>query len=520
MAVDVLIGQAYYLRFDPALWSAQQPYPPLGALYAAAYVRERGYSVALFDAMLAASEAEWAGSLDRHRPSLAVIYEDNFNYLTKMCLLRMREAAIAMIEAARRRGVGVLVAGSDASDHPEIYLRQGALAVIVGEGEATLADALGSLREGGVSLSAVAGLVLERDGRMIRTAQRPIARDLDALPRPAWDLVDVPRYRDIWMRAHGYFSMSIATTRGCPFHCNWCAKPIYGQRYTARSPEQVAREVAWLKETYRPDHLWITDDIFGLKPGWVEAFAEEISVRRAAVPFKCLMRADGVNAERATALRRAGCRTVWIGAESGSQRVLDAMEKGTRVAQIEESSAVLRRAGIEVGWFLQFGYPGETLADIDQTLDLIRRCRPDDVGISVSYPLPGTAFHDRVQSQMGDKQNWFDSGDLAVMFRATYVPEFYRALHPLVHARVRMQRAYDLLRGVPLAPRAADGRGRARAVRDLAIIAAGTGAALRYPALAARLRWLASRPRKTAPTPPLVPVLTRQAAAVPSEQGR
>ena len=88
--IDVLFGQAYFLRFDPKLWEARQPYAPLGALYAAACVRERGYRVALFDAMLAASEAEWAAALDRHRPRFAVIYEDNFNYLSKMCLLRMR----------------------------------------------------------------------------------------------------------------------------------------------------------------------------------------------------------------------------------------------------------------------------------------------------------------------------------------------------------------------------------------------------------------------------------------------
>ena len=520
MPVDVLIGQAYYLRFDPALWAARQPYPPLGALYAAACAREGGYSVALFDAMLAASENDWAEALDRHRPAVAVIYEDNFNYLTKMCLLRMREAAVTMIAAARERGVPVIVGGSDASDHPEIYLRQGALTVIAGEGEATLVEALGSLQDAD-ALHAVPGLVFERSGTLVRTRPRPIARDLDALPRPAWDLVDIDRYRGIWLRAHGYFSMSVATTRGCPFHCNWCAKPIYGQRYSARSPSSVADEVAWLKHTYRPDHLWITDDIFGLKPDWIEAFADEVTARHATIPFKCLMRADGVNARRAAALRRAGCQTVWIGAESGSQRVLDAMEKGTRVSQIEDATAVLRRAGIEVGWFLQFGYPGETLDDIDRTIDMVRRCRPDDVGISVSYPLPGTAFHDRVQSQMGDKRNWFDSGDLAMMFRATYAPEFYRALHPLVHARVRMQRAVDAVRGLPVVRRRAPvPGGRTILLHRAAVVAAGIASALRYPMLSIRVRRLASRPRQDTPTPPLVPVLTQQAAAVPSEQSR
>src|SRR5205814_61767 len=209
---------------------------------------------------------------------------------------------------------------------------------------------------------------------------------------------------------------NIVTTRGCPYHCNWCAKPIYGQRYTTRTPQQVADEVGWLLKTYRPDHLWFADDIFGLKPGWIEQFAAIVLQRQSVVPFKCLMRADGVTGATVRALQTAGCRTVWIGAESGSQRVLDWMEKGTRVDQIAAAARRLHAAGIEVGFFLQFGYPGETLDDIELTLDMVGRCRPDDIGISVSYPLPGTAFFERVKADLGEKKNWVDSGDLAMMY--------------------------------------------------------------------------------------------------------
>src|SRR5207244_6249936 len=144
-SVDVLFGQAYFLRFDPKLWEAQQPYAPLGALYAAACARERGYRVAMFDAMLAWSEQEWTAALDRRRPRCAVIYEDNFNYLSKMCLLRMRQAALTMIDAARARGIMTIVAGADATDHPATYLDRGADVVIAGEGEATLVELLDTL---------------------------------------------------------------------------------------------------------------------------------------------------------------------------------------------------------------------------------------------------------------------------------------------------------------------------------------------------------------------------------------
>ena len=135
----LLIGQSYYLRFDTKLWRQMQPYPPLGSLYAAAELRRRGHEVALFDAMLAASESEWDDALQRHRPDVAVIFEDNFNYLSKMCLLRMRTAAFRMLQMAKRRGCTTVVCGSDATDNEARYLEQGADFVVVGEGEVTLA---------------------------------------------------------------------------------------------------------------------------------------------------------------------------------------------------------------------------------------------------------------------------------------------------------------------------------------------------------------------------------------------
>jgi radical SAM superfamily enzyme YgiQ (UPF0313 family) len=350
---------------------------------------------------------------------------------------------------------------------------------------------------------------------MIRTPVRGMVRDLDTLPRPAWDLIDVERYRHVWMDRHGYFSMNIVTTRGCPYHCNWCAKPIYGQRYIARTAEDVVSEIEWLKETYHPQHLWIADDIFGLKPGWIEQFARLLVARGATVPFRCLMRADGATDPVVRALRAARCRTVWIGAESGSQRVLDWMEKGTRVDQIATAAARFHAADIEVGFFLQFGYPGETLDDIGLTLEMVRSCRPDDIGISVSYPLPGTPFYERVKAELGDKQNWVDSGDLALMYQGTYTPEFYRALHALVHAEFRGRRALDLLvrlgrRSRSITPRIA---------RD---IVAGAVHTVRRPFLYRIVRRLARQPlaprQPAGSAPMLIPLLSQQSDAVPSEQ--
>jgi radical SAM superfamily enzyme YgiQ (UPF0313 family) len=447
----IMLGQSYYLRFDEKSWKAMQPYPPLGTLYAASVLRQQGHDVALFDAMLADSVDEWRETLALERATIAVIYEDNFNYLSKMCLLNMRQAAFDMLAAAKARGCITIAAGSDATDHAERYLDAGADYVLIGEGERSLSELI-DLLTGKVSvpLSQIAGLSYIGNRGFVRTALRPVIKDLNAMPFPAWDLVDVERYRRIWNERHGYYSMNAVTTRGCPFHCNWCAKPIWGQRYNSRSPENVVAELKWLKEKYEPDHIWFADDIMGLKPGWWQRFADLTEMEGIRIPFKCLTRADLLVRDRSSvlALGRAGCDIVWIGAESGSQSVLDAMEKGTTVAQIREASQMLREAGIKVALFIQFGYPGETLVDIQKTLTMVRECQPDDIGISVSYPLPGTKFHEKVRQQLGSKRNWIDSADLAMMYHGRYSTSFYRQLHKVTHKEYRWRRTWRELRTV------------------------------------------------------------------------
>ncbi|MCL4393416.1 MAG: B12-binding domain-containing radical SAM protein [Chloroflexi bacterium] len=442
---QILFGQSYYLEFDRKLLAAMEPYPPLGTLYAASCLRARGYDVAVFDAMLARSESEWTAALDLHRPQYAVLYEDNFNYLSKMCLLRMRHAAFAMAAAAKERGCTVVVAGPDAVDHVSDYLARGADYVIVGEGEATLAELMDAVTGRTKVDEPIRGLAYrDESGALVRSPARDF-RDLDALDLPAWDLVDIDHYRELWLRHHGYFSMNVATTRGCPYHCNWCAKPIYGQRYNTRSPENVVAELLALKRDYSPDHIAFADDIFGLRPGWIERFADLVQSQQIKTPYKCLLRADLVTSPTAQALARSGCDIVWMGAESGSQRILDAMEKGTRVEQIRAATGLLKRVGVRVGFFLQFGYRGENRADIGKTLALVRECDPDDIGISVSYPLPGTRFYDLVRAEMGDKQNWSDSDDLAMLYRGTYSSTFYRVLYKVVHKEFRARKALQKL---------------------------------------------------------------------------
>jgi anaerobic magnesium-protoporphyrin IX monomethyl ester cyclase len=437
--VEVLLTHSYHLFYDRKQTRKMQPYPPLGTLYAAATLRSMGISVAVFDTTLTDPEKEFEAALAQHRPALLVVYEDNFNFLSKMCLTRMREVAFRIIAASQKVGATVLVNGSDASDHVEDYLRNGCRCVLLGEAEFTLVETVKQLlRNKNSALDEIAGLsyLSPTTGEVVYTARRGQLRYLDALPFPARDLIDTRQYRDAWKSAHGYFSLNLVASRGCPYRCNWCAKPIYGDTFSTRSPRSVAEEMRQLKHVYDAEHLWFADDIFGLQPKWVLEFADAVETLDAAVPFKMQSRVDLMTAVTTAALRRSGCAEVWMGAESGSQKILNAMEKGIRVEQVANARENLRKEGIRACYFLQFGYPGEQWEDIKSTIDLVRNTRPDDIGVSVAYPLPGTSFFQQVKAQLGSKTNWSDSEDLSMMFQGTYTGEFYRALHDALHAEV------------------------------------------------------------------------------------
>jgi anaerobic magnesium-protoporphyrin IX monomethyl ester cyclase len=442
----ILFTHSYFLNLDPKQLKLGRPYPPLGTLYAAALMRENNYQVALFDSMFAIYAEDVADAIEKHRPDIFVVYDDGFNYLTKMCLTNMRGAALRMCKKAKDAGCTVIVSGSDSTDRFDTYLHQGADFVIMGEAEYTLLELANMLTDGGKNLAHVKGLAYLNDGEVIKTTARPVLKDLDTLPLPAWDLVDMELYRQTWLRHAGYFSLNMTTTRGCPFKCNWCAKPIYGNRYNSRSPENVVKELKLLKENYHVDHIWFCDDIFGLKPGWAIEFAWLLQSEGITIRFKIQSRADLlVQEETVKALAAAGCENVWIGAESGSQKILDAMDKGITVDQIRQSTRLMKENGIKPSFFIQFGYPGELQQDIRLTIDMINELLPFEIGISVSYPLPGTVFYERVKADMKSKTNWADSDEMALMFCNTYPPSYYKQLHKYVHQNYHQHLAKNSL---------------------------------------------------------------------------
>ncbi|MEM9824845.1 MAG: radical SAM protein [Bacteroidota bacterium] len=438
----VLLTNAYFYRFDAKQWQDQKPYPPYGTIYAASVLREAGFAVDFLDTNLSHSPKEILPFLEA-QPEYLIIYDDGFNYLSKMCLTKMREAALEMIRLARPVVRHILVCSSDSTDHVDKYLEAGADFILLGEGELTLQELMQQLSTATLEAEKVSGIAYRKTGKTQRNSRRPVLRNLDQLPDPAWDLVDIAAYRKIWQTNHGYFSLNIATTRGCPFKCNWCAKPIYGNRYNSRSPKRVAAEMKMLIEQHGVAHFWVCDDIFGLKPKWVQQFRDEVRTLNIQPRYMIQSRVDLLLKEDTIdALVDSGLQTVWVGAESGSQAILDAMDKGSTVEQIYEATRLLKAKKVEVGFFLQFGYLGETLQDIQKTIRMLLELMPDDIGISVSYPLPGTKFFEKVQSQLGVKQNWTDSDDLAMMYRANFSPAFYRRLHRYVHKIFRLRQGW------------------------------------------------------------------------------
>ena len=447
MKTKVLITHSYFYKFDAKQWNSKRYYPPLGTLYAASVLRNAGAEIIFHDNCLSSSTSEVQELIEKHQPDVLLIYDDGFNYLTKMCLTNMREAAFEMIKMGKSVNSKVMVCSSDSTDHFEDYLKNGADFIILGEGEETLKVLYQNFLNGDFDPGKIEGIAFQRNNTIIKNKTRPVLNKLDSLPFPAWDLVDMKSYKDIWLKYHGCFSINLATTRGCPYDCNWCAKPIYGRKYNNRSPENVVSEMEFLIKEYGVSHFWICDDIFGLTKGWIAGFRKLVLQKKLKFSYTVQSRADLVIKENvAKDMAASGADIVWLGAESGSQKILDAMNKGQTVEEIKLARNTLRKHGIKTAFFIQFGYLGEELDDIRKTIKMILDLMPDDIGISISYPLPGTTFHQQVSSELNQKANWSDSNDLALMYKGNFSPEYYRSLHPYVHRLFRRKQRINSLK--------------------------------------------------------------------------
>lgn len=442
----ILFSHSYYYKLDPKQWKNKNPFPPLGTLYAASLLRKNGFEVDLFDTNLLDSPKPIQAILHRQKPEYLVIYDDGFNYLTKMCLTNMREACFEMIKYGKNHNCTVIVCSSDSTDHYAEYIEKGADFILQGEGEITLLELLDNL-DNGKNIDDLQGIVFTKNDTIQVNKKREVQQALDEFSMPAWDLVDIESYRKIWRQSGQEFTLNIATTRGCPYKCNWCAKPIYGNRYNAHSPEYIVNEIAFLKANFGVKRFWMCDDIFGLKPNWVQEFNAKLKDQNLKISYYIQSRVDLLLKEDTIdCLAESGLEEVWVGAESASQKILDAMDKGTTVEQIYQATSLLKAKKIKVAFFLQFGYLTENQDDIVKTIAMVKELMPDNIGISVSYPLPGTKFYDKVKDDLKLKSNWTDSDDFDMMFQGTYKSDYYRKLQRFVHKEFRKRQGFQNLK--------------------------------------------------------------------------
>jgi anaerobic magnesium-protoporphyrin IX monomethyl ester cyclase len=409
--MDLLLTHGYFLAEDPKEREIMKPYAPLGLLYLSAHLRARGFDVEIYDSTFGTRE-ELFRLLETERPLEVGIYGN----------LMTRRNVLAIIEAARASGARVVLGGPEPSNYALEYLNAGADAIVSGEGELALEALLT-----GEDLSLVPGIqYLADDGSVARTEAAPLIPDLDHQPWPDRERVDIPRYLSSWRERHGRGSISVITARGCPYHCRWCSHATYGKTHRRRSPGAVAEEVAWIANRYQPDMLWMADDVFTIHPGWIGEYADQMRNRQLKIPFECITRADRMNARIAETLAALGCFRVWIGSESGSQKILDSMQRGVRIPQVREAVRLLREHGIETGMFLMWGYEGEDLGDIEATVEHVKQCRPDIFLTTVSYPIKGTPYFEEVAPKLVKIGQWSTSTDRDVRIGGRHSRRFYQ----------------------------------------------------------------------------------------------
>jgi len=392
-------------------------FPPLGIAYVAAGLRRAGHDVRLLDCTFLRRE-------DALRAALAAPAD----VIGVYSMATMAGDSLWFAERLRDGGALLVAGGPLPTCEPEAFA--GPFDVVVrGEAEQTMPDVVAAYA-GGADVAAVPGTASRRRGDGVaaggvcRAPPREPARDLDTLPFPARDLLPNREYIAFGRRHYGFAITTVMSTRGCPFSCEFCSNVLFGGSYRARSPANVIDEVEEaLALGY--DRISFADDVFTLDRDRVLGICHEIGRRGLRFPWECLGRVDSFDEERAREMKRAGCFRVFFGIESGNDRVLRLMNKRTTTEQARRAVATARAAGLQVGAFFILCYPGESDETVLDTLRLATSLPLDYAGLTLPYPLPGTALLDRVGGRV--THDWRPQQRLLFTHALTYESDFSAA---------------------------------------------------------------------------------------------
>ena len=414
--MDILLSHGYFIAEDAHEQQIMKPYPTLGLLYISSHLKATGFAVEVYDSTFE-TMAAFEAYVHRTRPGIVGLY---CNLMTKQNVLRM-------VQICRESRAYVILGGPEPPYYAHEYLEVGAHIVAIGEGEATLEELIPHLtRRGMRQLETVLGIVFyNEDGQLTRTPPRPQIKDLSAQPWPDREGINLDKYLETWKTHHGVSSVSLITARGCPYTCTWCSHSVFGETHRRRAPQDVVEEVAWIAERYQPDQLWYADDVLTIHPRWFLEYAEALKKRNLKIPFECISRADRLNERLIDALAEMGCDRLWIGAESGSQRILDAMQRKANVEDVQRKTKMLQAQGVSVGMFIMLGYEGEEVADIEATVDHLKKANPDVFLTTVAYPIKGTQYYQAVEDRIAAHLDWTARTDRDLGVHGRYSRRFY-----------------------------------------------------------------------------------------------
>ena len=417
--MKILLTHGYFLQEDPKEQLIMRPYPPLGILYISAYLEEHGYENEVFDSTFSNIETLKEYIL-KERPAIIGIYT---NLMTKLNVLKI----ISFVRATPSlQHLKIILGGPEVRNHKEKFLEYGADVIVFGEGEETMMELVQSFASSSSpGLHSIPGIAFKEEGTVVVMPERVLIKDVNQLSFPNRKKINLQLYFDVWKQKHGISMVNVNTMRGCPYSCKWCSRAVYGASYRRRNPKLVVDEIEWLKENYRFDMIWFVDDVFTINHRWLREFVQEVNERNMIVPYEIITRSDRVNADVLRLLKDSGCARVWIGAESGSQKIIDAMDRRVQVEQVREIIKQVKAFGMEAGTFIMLGYPGENETDIKETLAHLKYSDPDQYTITVAYPIKGTPLYSQVENIFTEALPWESSTDRDIDFKRTYKRAYY-----------------------------------------------------------------------------------------------